>query len=193
MVQSIRNTDGFMMAESPSHPALCHRHLTPGSVQEAPCWGSSPLPTWAALPRRPPVPWAVPRDPGSSWWDHGTHALLPSGPCFASQDTVSVHRPSFYAERFFKFMSNTVFRKNSCEPPRHFGQEGPRGAETGGRAAKSRASPQGHLPLLGHPWASVRDSVQRTGGSGHHAHGAQHRAWGPPSELESWLHRLLPG
>uniref|UniRef100_A0A2I2ZXT6 Phosphatidylinositol-4-phosphate 5-kinase type 1 gamma n=1 Tax=Gorilla gorilla gorilla TaxID=9595 RepID=A0A2I2ZXT6_GORGO len=28
-------------------------------------------------------------------------------------DTVSVHRPSFYAERFFKFMSNTVFRKNS--------------------------------------------------------------------------------
>lgn len=34
------------------------------------------------------------------------------------QDTVSVHRPSFYAERFFKFMSNTVFRKNSCEPPR---------------------------------------------------------------------------
>lgn len=33
------------------------------------------------------------------------------------QDTVSVHRPSFYAERFFKFMSNTVFRKNSCELP----------------------------------------------------------------------------
>ncbi|OXB69719.1 UNVERIFIED_CONTAM: hypothetical protein H355_013729 [Colinus virginianus] len=28
-------------------------------------------------------------------------------------DTVSVHRPSFYAERFFKFMTNTVFRKNS--------------------------------------------------------------------------------
>lgn len=118
---------------------------------------------------------------------------LPSGPCFPSQDTVSVHRPSFYAERFFKFMSSTVFRKNSCEPPRHLGREGPRGAETGGRAAESRASPQGHLPLLGHPWASVRDSVQRTGGSGHHAHGAQRRAWGPPSELESRLHRLLPG
>lgn len=33
------------------------------------------------------------------------------------QDTVSVHRPSFYAERFFKFMTNTVFRKNSCEYP----------------------------------------------------------------------------
>lgn len=31
------------------------------------------------------------------------------------QDTVSVHRPGFYADRFFKFMSNTVFRKTSCE------------------------------------------------------------------------------
>lgn len=27
------------------------------------------------------------------------------------QDTVSVHRPSFYAERFQRFMCNTVFRK----------------------------------------------------------------------------------
>lgn len=41
--------------------------------------------------------------------------LLALGPHISSQDTVSVHRPSFYAERFFKFMSNTVFRKNSCE------------------------------------------------------------------------------
>uniref|UniRef100_A0A667Y0H9 Phosphatidylinositol-4-phosphate 5-kinase type 1 gamma n=1 Tax=Myripristis murdjan TaxID=586833 RepID=A0A667Y0H9_9TELE len=32
-----------------------------------------------------------------------------------SQDTVSVHRPGFYADRFFKFMSNTVFKKSSCE------------------------------------------------------------------------------
>uniref|UniRef100_A0A8C5B6D3 PIPK domain-containing protein n=1 Tax=Gadus morhua TaxID=8049 RepID=A0A8C5B6D3_GADMO len=30
-----------------------------------------------------------------------------------SQDTVSVHRPGFYADRFFKFMSSTVFRKSS--------------------------------------------------------------------------------
>lgn len=29
------------------------------------------------------------------------------------QDTVSVHRPSFYAERFQRFMCNTVFRKTS--------------------------------------------------------------------------------
>lgn len=32
-----------------------------------------------------------------------------------SQDTVSVHRPGFYAERFYKFCSTTVFRKSCCE------------------------------------------------------------------------------
>lgn len=30
---------------------------------------------------------------------------------FLSQDTVSVHRPGFYAERFQQFMCNTVFKK----------------------------------------------------------------------------------
>uniref|UniRef100_A0A8C5KPP1 1-phosphatidylinositol-4-phosphate 5-kinase n=1 Tax=Jaculus jaculus TaxID=51337 RepID=A0A8C5KPP1_JACJA len=39
--------------------------------------------------------------------EHTWKALVHDG------DTVSVHRPSFYAERFFKFMSSTVFRKNS--------------------------------------------------------------------------------
>eukprot|EP00069_Balaena_mysticetus_P002089 bmy_15764T0 len=45
--------------------------------------------------------------------EHTWKALVHDG------DTISVHRPSFYAERFFKFMSNTVFRKNSslkCSP-----------------------------------------------------------------------------
>uniref|UniRef100_A0A3P9Q652 Phosphatidylinositol-4-phosphate 5-kinase type 1 alpha n=1 Tax=Poecilia reticulata TaxID=8081 RepID=A0A3P9Q652_POERE len=32
-------------------------------------------------------------------------------PFLPTQDTVSVHRPSFYAERFQKFMSNVVFKK----------------------------------------------------------------------------------
>lgn len=41
----------------------------------------------------------------------------------ALQDTVSVHRPGFYAERFQRFMCNTVFKKIPCkwllpdEPP----------------------------------------------------------------------------
>ncbi|XP_047185540.1 phosphatidylinositol-4-phosphate 5-kinase, type I, beta a isoform X2 [Scophthalmus maximus] len=30
----------------------------------------------------------------------------------SSQDTVSVHRPSFYADRFLKFMGSTVFKKS---------------------------------------------------------------------------------
>ncbi|XP_070601813.1 phosphatidylinositol 4-phosphate 5-kinase type-1 gamma isoform X6 [Erythrolamprus reginae] len=42
--------------------------------------------------------------------EHTWKALVHDG------DTVSVHRPSFYAERFFKFMTNTVFRKSSCRP-----------------------------------------------------------------------------
>uniref|UniRef100_A0A3B5B6U6 Phosphatidylinositol 4-phosphate 5-kinase type-1 alpha-like n=1 Tax=Stegastes partitus TaxID=144197 RepID=A0A3B5B6U6_9TELE len=41
--------------------------------------------------------------------EHSWKALVHDG------DTVSVHRPGFYAERFQKFMCNTVFRKISCE------------------------------------------------------------------------------
>ncbi|KAI7791022.1 phosphatidylinositol 4-phosphate 5-kinase type-1 gamma isoform X1 [Triplophysa rosa] len=39
--------------------------------------------------------------------EHTWKALVHDG------DTVSVHRPSFYADRFFRFMSTTVFRKTS--------------------------------------------------------------------------------
>ncbi|KAG5847847.1 hypothetical protein ANANG_G00130540 [Anguilla anguilla] len=39
--------------------------------------------------------------------EHTWKALVHDG------DTVSVHRPSFYAERFMKFMSTTVFRKST--------------------------------------------------------------------------------
>ncbi|XP_056429583.1 phosphatidylinositol 4-phosphate 5-kinase type-1 gamma isoform X2 [Hyla sarda] len=39
--------------------------------------------------------------------EHTWKALVHDG------DTVSVHRPGFYAERFFKFMTHTVFRKTS--------------------------------------------------------------------------------
>ncbi|KAM9848912.1 phosphatidylinositol 4-phosphate 5-kinase type-1 gamma [Aulostomus maculatus] len=39
--------------------------------------------------------------------EHTWKALVHDG------DTVSVHRPGFYADRFFKFMSNTVFKKSS--------------------------------------------------------------------------------
>ncbi|XP_018420852.1 PREDICTED: phosphatidylinositol 4-phosphate 5-kinase type-1 gamma [Nanorana parkeri] len=39
--------------------------------------------------------------------EHTWKALVHDG------DTVSVHRPGFYADRFFKFMTNIVFRKTS--------------------------------------------------------------------------------
>ncbi|XP_051977578.1 phosphatidylinositol 4-phosphate 5-kinase type-1 gamma-like [Xyrauchen texanus] len=39
--------------------------------------------------------------------EHTWKALVHDG------DSVSVHRPSFYADRFFRFMSTTVFRKTS--------------------------------------------------------------------------------
>ncbi|XP_045904698.1 phosphatidylinositol 4-phosphate 5-kinase type-1 gamma isoform X4 [Micropterus dolomieu] len=39
--------------------------------------------------------------------EHTWKALVHDG------DTVSVHRPGFYADRFFKFMSSTVFKKSS--------------------------------------------------------------------------------
>ncbi|XP_063056570.1 phosphatidylinositol 4-phosphate 5-kinase type-1 gamma isoform X2 [Engraulis encrasicolus] len=45
--------------------------------------------------------------------EHTWKALVHDG------DTVSVHRPGFYADRFLKFMSTTVFRKTSslkCSP-----------------------------------------------------------------------------
>ena len=32
-------------------------------------------------------------------------------PDLSFQDTVSVHRPSFYADRFLKFMNSRVFKK----------------------------------------------------------------------------------
>uniref|UniRef100_A0A3B5LWD8 Phosphatidylinositol-4-phosphate 5-kinase, type I, gamma a n=1 Tax=Xiphophorus couchianus TaxID=32473 RepID=A0A3B5LWD8_9TELE len=41
--------------------------------------------------------------------EHTWKALVHDG------DTVSVHRPGFYADRFFKFMSSTVFKKSSCD------------------------------------------------------------------------------
>ncbi|KAK2503676.1 hypothetical protein MC885_005950, partial [Smutsia gigantea] len=67
--------------------------------------------------------------------EHTWKALVHDG------DTVSVHRPSFYAERFFKFMTNTVFRKNSCELSGPLGQEGP-------KALKSSPSKKGRGALL---------------------------------------------
>lgn len=82
---------------------------------------SSPPP-----PRRPlPKPASLPAPQGAVWgflgnppWGGFRELSRPAETCFrrprpflAPQDTVSVHRPSFYAERFQQFMSNVVFKK----------------------------------------------------------------------------------
>ncbi|KAM9101788.1 phosphatidylinositol 4-phosphate 5-kinase type-1 gamma isoform X7 [Sarcophilus harrisii] len=68
--------------------------------------------------------------------EHTWKALVHDG------DTVSVHRPSFYAERFFKFMSNTVFRKNSSlkSSPSKKGRTTLLAAKTSGPTAAFSAS-----------------------------------------------------
>ncbi|KAJ8354710.1 hypothetical protein SKAU_G00222770 [Synaphobranchus kaupii] len=61
--------------------------------------------------------------------EHSWKALVHDG------DTVSVHRPGFYAERFQQFMCNTVFKKIPLKPSpskksRGGGQGGPRRTAT---------------------------------------------------------------
>ncbi|MCI4395490.1 hypothetical protein PGIGA_G00181170 [Pangasianodon gigas] len=65
--------------------------------------------------------------------EHSWKALVHDG------DTVSVHRPGFYADRFQKFMSNTVFRKSSSKtlPPKKM-----RGVIAGQRKASTAAAGQ---------------------------------------------------
>lgn len=89
----------------------------------------------------------------------GKNSLWKRSPCLVScsnsvvifsalQDTVSVHRPSFYAERFQRFMCNTVFKKIPCkwilpdDPP-----VAPLPQEMRGRTPMS-GSCQGLRPLL---------------------------------------------
>ncbi|XP_056366718.1 phosphatidylinositol 4-phosphate 5-kinase type-1 alpha [Oenanthe melanoleuca] len=60
--------------------------------------------------------------------EHSWKALVHDG------DTVSVHRPSFYAERFQRFMCHTVFRKIPLKPSpskKSRGQAGPRRSQGG--------------------------------------------------------------
>ncbi|KAJ8290033.1 hypothetical protein GJAV_G00007970 [Gymnothorax javanicus] len=84
--------------------------------------------------------------------EHSWKALVHDG------DTVSVHRPSFYAERFQQFMCHTVFRKIALKPsPSKKGRGGGQGGQrrgvaamgpqpqTGGAAAESRVLYHSHL------------------------------------------------
>ncbi|CAM4656813.1 unnamed protein product [Leuciscus chuanchicus] len=73
--------------------------------------------------------------------EHTWKALVHDG------DTVSVHRPSFYADRFFRFMSTTVFRKTSSlkSSPSKRGRGGLAVGKYGGPGAAWSAS---QLPFV---------------------------------------------
>uniref|UniRef100_A0A1A7WF16 Phosphatidylinositol-4-phosphate 5-kinase, type I, alpha, b n=1 Tax=Iconisemion striatum TaxID=60296 RepID=A0A1A7WF16_9TELE len=86
--------------------------------------------------------------------EHSWKALVHDG------DTVSVHRPGFYAERFQQFMCNTVFKKIPLKPS---------------PSKKSRSGGQGGLrraPTLGAPTPLSHTTGQSAGDSrlAYHSH-----------------------
>ncbi|XP_062321996.1 phosphatidylinositol 4-phosphate 5-kinase type-1 alpha-like isoform X3 [Osmerus eperlanus] len=70
--------------------------------------------------------------------EHSWKALVHDG------DTVSVHRPGFYAERFQQFMCNTVFKKMQLKPSPSKKSRG------GGQGGLRRAPTLGPPPPLSH-------------------------------------------
>ncbi|KAM8986291.1 phosphatidylinositol 4-phosphate 5-kinase type-1 alpha isoform 2-T2 [Ara ararauna] len=77
--------------------------------------------------------------------EHSWKALVHDG------DTVSVHRPSFYAERFQRFMCNTAFKKIPLKPsPSKKSRSG---------TAVPRRSCQGALPFQSHMSCETKAQV----------------------------------
>ncbi|KAJ8273547.1 hypothetical protein GJAV_G00102840 [Gymnothorax javanicus] len=71
--------------------------------------------------------------------EHSWKALVHDG------DTVSVHRPGFYAERFQKFMCNTVFKKIPLKPsPSKKSRTGGQGGLRRANTATGSTVPQSH-------------------------------------------------
>ncbi|KAG7457889.1 hypothetical protein MATL_G00232080 [Megalops atlanticus] len=71
--------------------------------------------------------------------EHSWKALVHDG------DTVSVHRPGFYAERFQRFMCNTVFKKILLKPsPSKKGRTGGQGMLRRANTTGGSSGPQSH-------------------------------------------------
>ncbi|XP_026999816.1 phosphatidylinositol-4-phosphate 5-kinase, type I, alpha, a [Tachysurus fulvidraco] len=73
--------------------------------------------------------------------EHSWKALVHDG------DTVSVHRPGFYAERFQKFMCSTVFRKSSIKMSHSKKMRGVTAGQRKGNTAVAGQTQQGQ-PLV---------------------------------------------
>ncbi|XP_046699997.1 phosphatidylinositol-4-phosphate 5-kinase, type I, alpha, a isoform X2 [Silurus meridionalis] len=74
--------------------------------------------------------------------EHSWKALVHDG------DTVSVHRPGFYADRFQKFMCNTVFRKSSLKTSPSKKVRGPIAGQRKANSAVGGQSQPGQLSLM---------------------------------------------
>ncbi|KAK2887469.1 hypothetical protein QQF64_013368 [Cirrhinus molitorella] len=84
--------------------------------------------------------------------EHSWKALLHDG------DTVSVHRPSFYADRFQKFMCSTVFKKPSLKTSPS--KKSQKGTVSGGK--KSNTAVSGLSQQLSIPVAAEQTQPQQT-------------------------------
>ncbi|XP_059411997.1 phosphatidylinositol 4-phosphate 5-kinase type-1 alpha-like isoform X2 [Carassius carassius] len=85
--------------------------------------------------------------------EHSWKALLHDG------DTVSVHRPSFYADRFQKFMCNTVFKKPMLKTSP---SKKSRGGIVGNGGKKSNISVSGLSQQQSLPLAEEQTQPQQT-------------------------------
>ncbi|XP_012514221.1 PREDICTED: phosphatidylinositol 4-phosphate 5-kinase type-1 alpha isoform X2 [Propithecus coquereli] len=81
--------------------------------------------------------------------EHSWKALVHDG------DTVSVHRPGFYAERFQRFMCNTVFKKIPLKPS-------PSKKFRSGSSFSRRAGPSGNSCITYQPSVSGEHKAQVT-------------------------------
>ncbi|XP_050993017.1 phosphatidylinositol-4-phosphate 5-kinase, type I, alpha, a isoform X1 [Labeo rohita] len=84
--------------------------------------------------------------------EHSWKALLHDG------DTVSVHRPSFYADRFQKFMCSTVFKKPTLKTSPS--KKSQKGTVSGGK--KSNTAVSGLSQQLSIPVAAEQTQPQQT-------------------------------
>ncbi|MBZ3877720.1 Phosphatidylinositol 4-phosphate 5-kinase type-1 alpha [Sciurus carolinensis] len=81
--------------------------------------------------------------------EHSWKALVHDG------DTVSVHRPGFYAERFQRFMCNTVFKKIPLKPS-------PSKKFRSGSSFSRRSGPSGNSCITSQPSVSGEHKAQVT-------------------------------
>lgn len=118
--------------------------------------------------------------------EHSWKAMLHDG------DTVSVHRPGFYAERFERFMCNTVFRKITTKAsPSKKSRAGARGnlqkanATASGPSSQNPTSSSSQQPAVQHYISS--ENEMDTEGNHNESDGGLKHDFGRPDPLPEVL------